>query len=806
MAELYFSKKYVCATKEYSTFDKHVRAPLFRKEFTLDAAPKNAEIVITGLGFYRLFVNGRDITKGFLAPYISNTDDVIYYDRYDLTALLSDGGNVIGVMLGDGMQNLITNVWDFNDTVFTSSPKLALYFSAETDSGKTEFEADSFKCTEGPILFNNHRCGVHYDARLEIPGWAEPGLDDSDWREPLTADNPRGMRKLCDADPITVRSEFAPVDVRKGEMLPYHERKDVADYIAGMDIPEYDNPCTGGYIYDFGKNSSGVFRLKIKNAKPGQKISFQCAEWMTPGGKLDFTNINFFPNGYCQRDIYICRGGEEEVYVPDFVYHGYRYLYVYGITEEQATKELLTYIEINSDLSERASFGCSDEVANKLYAMTNNSDLSNFHYFPTDCPHREKNGWTGDAAASSEHMVMTLSVERSWREWMQSIRLSQTLDGHIPGIVPTNGWGLAWGNGPAWDRVMFDLPYYTYIYRGETEMITENAHMMLRYLELITRVRDKRGIVRWGLGDWCPATGGSTSNAAPILGYTNGIMIMDMCRKAKVMFDAAGFPLHAEFAERLGREMKEAVRREYLDESTMTILSDSQTGQAMAIYYDLLTPAEKKQAFDVLLGLIERNNGDFSVGYLGARCIFHVLSDYGYTDLAYRMITKDTFPSYGLFVKYGLTTLPEAFRKDEDFLSNDGLDGTGSLNHHFFGDIKQWFLRQVCGINVNPHLDDPNEILVYPHFVEELAFAEGTYDAPQGRVHVKWTRAGNKIILTANAEGSVKISVKLDNGYCFYSNISTKCYIENGGVTGATVIKKDPDSTIGITETSYRTC
>ncbi len=555
-----------------------------------------------------------------------------------------------------------------------------------------------------------------------------------------------------------------------------------------MKVYDNESPKTGGYIYDFGKNSAGIFRMVIKNTTPGQKISLQCAEHVTPGGKLDYTNINFFPDGYCQRDVYICRGAEEEVFVPDFVYHGYRYLYVHGITDEQATEDLLTYIEINSDISARATFSCSDEIANKLYAMCDNSDLSNFHYFPTDCPHREKNGWTGDAATSSEHMVMTLSVENSWREWMNNIRAAQSIDGHIPGIVPTTGWGFDWGNGPAWDRAVFDLPYFTYLYRGTTEMITENAHMMLRYLELITRVRNERGIVTWGLGDWCP----TSSIHIPGEGFTNGIMIMDMCRKAEIMFKAVGLELHADFAKRLGAEMKDAVRREYLDESTMTILGNSQSGQALAIYYDLLTPAEKNIAFKVLLDLIEKNDGKFSVGYLGARCIFHVLSEYGYTDLAYKMITGDTYPSYGINVKLGLTTLPEVFAQVERFEREDGIGGGGaSLNHHFFGDIKHWFIRRVCGINVNPHGDNPNEILVYPHFVEGLSHAEATYDAPAGKVTVSWKRDGDKIILSAYGDAGIKIGVKLENGYCFEG--TARCYFENAGVREKSVLKQLPD-------------
>lgn len=784
-----FSDKFVCAAREYSDYEKHYRSPLFRKSFSLDKKPTAAEICITGLGFYKLIINGTDITKGYLAPYISNPDDIVYYDRYDLTSLLAEGENVIAVMLGDGMENLITNVWDFHKTVYTSSPKLALHFKAQDDGKDVEFEADAFKCTEGPILFNNYRCGIHYDARLELDGWDKAGFDDADWREPLTADKPRGIAKICDADPIKSRGEHKPVSVKKGEVVKYTPRGDVANYIKDMIIPESaDNPMTGGYIYDFGKNSAGIFRMVIKNTVPGQKISFQCSEHLTPGGKLDYTNLFFFPDGYCQRDIYICRGAEEEVFVPDFVYHGYRYLYVHGVTEEQATEDLITYIEINSDISARASFGCSDEVANKLYAMCDNSDLSNFHYFPTDCPHREKNGWTGDASTSAEHMVMTLSVENSWREWLNNIRRAQSIDGHIPGIIPTTGWGFAWGNGPAWDRVIFDLPYYTYIYRGTTEMITENAHAMLRYLELIATDRNERGVITWGLGDWCP----TTSVHVPCEGFTNGMMIMDMCRKAVVMFKAVGYELHADFAKRLGEEMKEAVRREYLDESTMTILGNSQSGQAMAIYYDLLTPAEKHIAFKVLLDLIDKNNGKFSVGYLGVRCIFHVLSDYGYTDMAYKMITGDTFPSYGINIKLGLTTLPESFLDGRYLTREEGLSGAGgSLNHHFFGDIKHWFMRQICGINVNPHGDNPNEVLVYPHFVEGLSHAEATYDAPAGKVTVSWKRDGDKIILSAYADEGVKISVKLENGYCFEG--TARCYFENAGVREKGVLKHIPD-------------
>ncbi len=758
-----FSTKFVCAKKEYSTFAKHERAPLFRKSFTLANVPENAEILISGLGFYQLFINGKDITKGFLAPYISNPEDIVYYDSYDLASYLVKGENVIGVMLGAGMQNLMTNVWEFNKTKFTSSPKLALTFEAKCGDEVISFEADAFKCTDGPITFNNHRCGVHYDARLEKDGWDKAGFDDSDWHAPLAADIPNSYAKICEAEPLAVRSEFAPVAVYKGKLAKYIPRSDVMVGLPDV-LPEGEFDHENGYVYDFGKNSAGVFRLVIKNTTPGQKISLQCGERLSPEGEVSYRNINYFPEGYSQRDIYICRGGDEEVFVPMFVYHGYQYLYVGGLRDDQATKELLTYIEFNTQLSDIASFKCSDEVSNKIYEIVDNSDKSNFHYFPTDCPHREKNGWTGDAAASAEHMAITMTVERSWREWMNNIRSAQSLDGHIPGIVPTTGWGFAWGNGPAWDRVIFDLPYYTYIYRGKTEMITENAHMMLRYLELLTRQRNEDGLIEtWGLGDWCPNERKDAHDYAIPLGFTNGIMMMDMCKKAFVMFEAVGLRLHAAFAKTLGEETRKAVRERYIDFGTMTIEGCYQAGQAMAVYYDLLDEGEKKQAVDVLVDIIHKNDDHMRVGYLGSRCLFHVLAKYGYADLAYKMISRTDAPSYGELVAKGLTTLPEILRGDYSD------DSSLSLNHHFFGDVKHWYLRTVLGINVNPREKDPNEVVIAPIFIEALSFAEGSYKTPDGEIFIKWQRDGENILLTVKKQGEAKTRVKLPNGYAFDS-------------------------------------
>lgn len=764
-----FPKKFVCATREYASPEHHVSAPLFRRSFMLASLPDKAELIITGLGFYELFVNGERVTKGYLAPYISNPDDIIYYDRYDLAKYLNKGENVIGIILGNGMNNAMTHTWEFSEAVFRSSPKMALSFSAECGAEKIEFDASDFVCSESAITFDCLRFGVHYDARLYKDGWCKAGFDDSDWREPILAERPRGKARFCEAEPIVVTEERLPVSVEKGELAPYVMSPYEKPYPFAI---ETEVEREGGYIYDFGKNGSGIFRFKIKNAKAGQRITFQCCEYIDRDGKASYANICFFPDGYIQRDVYICRGGDEEIFVPLFTYHGCRYIYVHGIDEKDAVPETLTFLVMNSDIKKRAYFNCSDEMTNKIWEAAQNSDISNFHYFPTDCPHREKNGWTGDAAMSAEHMIFTLTVENSLKEWLRNIRAAQNDEGALPGIVPTTGWGFEWGNGPGWDSVIFTLPYMMYIYRGDTDVIKENRHAMMRYLEYAASKRDERGLVSYGLGDWSPIDGkaGDSINAKTCL--TNSILLYDMCVKAEKMFKAIGDTLNASYAAGLGREMKAAVRENLIDFDTMTVDGSCQTAQAMAIYYGIFEGAEIPEASRVLVRLVHEVGDSLDGGLYGLRVVLHVLSMCGESELAYHMITKREFPSYAYYIDLGLTTFPEQFRMT--------VGSCASLDHHMYCDVIHWFMRHILGINVNPKGNDANNILIKPNFISTLDFAEGYYEAPSGKVEVRWERDGENIRLDVKCDEAIKCEIKLPRGYTFGREQCWHNYFEGG--------------------------
>lgn len=734
-----FSEIFVCEDKECSTFQKNVPSPLFRKSFVLEEEPQSAGIVVGTTGFYDLFVNGKKITKGFLAPYVSNHDHIVYFDEYDIKKYLSKGENVIGVMLGDGFTVGKTEVWDFSLNVTNQAPLLSIRVDISLENKEMGYQANDFVCKKGPVIFNDMRTGVFYDARLLEDGWCSPGFFEIDWHSPIICKKPRGRFKTCEAEPIRAYKEIKPVSIKAGEIYPYKP----SISLTPCEPFEGPVPYTGGYIYDFGENNSGIYRLKIKG-KAGQKINIQCGEQLTEG-KLNYSNIGFYYDGFSQRDIYYLKGEGEEIFEPMFTYHGYRYIYVEGITKEQATEDLLTYMALSSDVCERGTFECSDPVANQIYAMGRRSDISNFYYFPLDCPHREKNGWTGDMSLSAEHMMQSIGAEKSFREWLVNFRLSQKPDGNLPGICPTDSWGY-W-NGPAWDNALFELPYMVYKYRGETDIIRENASAMLRYLDFISQKRNEKGIVWYGLGDWVPVNKAADAFDSD-LGFTSSTYVYHMCKTSEEMFDAVNLPLHKAFAKKLGEELLEAIRKEYIDFETYIVRNKCQTSQAMAIYYNIFREEEKEKAFKILMDIIEEDNFSITSGCLGLRVIFHVLSDFGQVDLAYKMITKPEFPSYGYWVAKGETTMLETFHPYDDFYDS-------SKNHHFLSDVTGWFSKVLGGINVI----NSKEVVISPKFAKQLSYCKATHKLPEGDVEVCWERKDGVIDLKVIC--SEKISCKV---------------------------------------------
>lgn len=752
-----FSLKFISAGTAYSTFTEMVPAPCLRRTFTMDTPVQSASITICGLGFYEFYINGARLTKGLLAPYISNPDDILYYDAYDIAPYLREGKNTIAIMLGNGMLNCPGgDIWDMQLARYRSAPKAALSFEAALTDGSTlAFEADEqFVCAPSPIYYDDLRIGEFYDARNEHTGWTLPDFDDSDWFPAMHAETPRGECRLCTAEPIVVTGELKPITLRRASMGVVPDFRDTLPVVQPTGVEGQ----TEGWLYDFGVNAAGNIRLKIHGQR-GQKIVMQFAEELDADGNLDLRGMNFLPQALNHRDIYICKGDGEELYTPHFAYHGFRYCLVLGLEDTQATPELLTYLVMNSDLRSMGDFSCSDPILNQIQQCTRVSDLANFYYFPTDCPHREKNGWTADAALSTEQMLLNFAPENSYREWLNNIRKAQREDGALPGIVPTSGWGFDWGNGPAWDCALVILPYYIWRLRGDTSIIRENAAAIMRYLHYITTRRDEDGLIHIGLGDWCHCTRAGADDFKAPLELTDTLMCMDISRKAATLFAAVGMESQRAFAMAVHEEFRSAGRRHLIDHNTLTALGCCQSSQAMAIYYDLFDNAEKPEAFRVLLRLIEQNEGLMDVGVLGARILFRVLSEFGRSDLAYDMIVTERYPSYGYWMRHGATSLWENFHPE-------GANPS-SHNHHFWGDVSAWMIEYLAGICLNPNENDVSCVHIRPRFVEKLNHISAHHTAPAGRISSEWTRDGEAILLRITIPEGCHGRILLEDGWQF---------------------------------------
>ena len=736
-----FPQQFICASKEYTTYQRFIPAPYFRKVFFADAA--DCRLRVTGLGFYRVWINGREITKGLLAPYISNPDDLIYFDDYDLSPYLRQHAeNALGFQLGNGMLNAPGGAtWDFDKAPFRAAPKLAFLL----ESGETRIESDSsVRTAPSPLYFDDLRAGVRYDARREIDGWNLPAFDDSGWAKALLCDAPRGTFRICAADPVRPTDELRAVSIRPGRLRDYTPRDDVEHVTVAEDAEDGRE----GYLYDFGQNNAGIVRLRI-HGRAGQRIVLQFGELLTEG-ELDYNNILFYPDGFSQRDVYICKGADE-VFEPAFTYHGFRYCLVTGIDDTQATPELLTDL-VCSSAGKAGHFACSDETANTLYAMCDASDRSNFFYYPTDCPHREKIGWTGDAALSAEHMLMTLDIGTSCKEWLRNIRAAQREDGELPGMVPCCDWPYQWGDGPVWDAALICMSYYTYKYTGDREILSENADAIFKYLRYAANRRDNNGLIAYGLGDWCPIGG----RVKPTLAFTNSVALLACAKMAAFLFNVLGQTEKTAFARQLSSELRAAVREHLMNKETCIADTDCQTSQAMALYYGIFDAAEKANAAAHLIGMIHENADFLDTGILGARVIFHVLSDFGESELAWKMITRKEFPSYGALIGFGATTLPEFFRRPGE--------GIYSHNHHMYGDIKNWFISAVAGLRYNPDGTDHRHVLVKPAFIEALTFAEASFTSPLGELFVRWDRTGSGVELHVRIPDGMTAEIVLPDG------------------------------------------
>lgn len=708
-------RTYISAGVEYNGREKHVNAPIFKRTFDWEHGKKAARLEISVAGFYRLFLNGQELTKGYLAPYISNPDQMLFYDEYEVGERLKEKNNELYVLLGNGFSNCIDcGVWDFEKASYRAAPKLYLgLYAGETRVLTTD---ENFRVTDSPLTFDDLRAGERYDARLEKELFTA-------WKTPVSVAAPKGKYVKCEAQPILEAGRLRPVAIKR---------------------------TPRGYVYDFGENNAGTFRLNVRG-KEGQKLIFTLFEVPNAEGDPDLRNLTFegrVKTEYFQRVEYVCKEGEQ-AYTPSFSYFGYRYILVEGLTEEQANEELLAFVVLHSAIEKRGSFSCSDRIVNRIQECVERSDLSNFFYYPTDCPQREKNGWTGDICVSAEQYGYNFYAYPSFRQWLSCVRAAQLPSGEIPGIVPTGGWGYAWGNGVAWDDVLNELPLQLYRFTGKREILEENIQAILRYCDYMLSKRTDEGLLDYGLGDWCEAGMLNEATRTPVE-ITSTLIGVGILERTAFICDELERNEEAARVRREVEALRTAFRRKYVTGERVTV--DTQTAQILALYAGIFEE-NYQTAYEELKRRIQADGTKLRVGILGIKRLFKILSDNGDAALALKLIVGPQFPSYGYLIEQGATTLWEIFErlewKDGLLQRQNGVAGLGSFNHHFFGSVSAWFYQALAGLQVVSY----GKLKIDPAYECGLDFAEATYHDDRASVRVKWEKQGSRYALTVENDG-----------------------------------------------------
>lgn len=675
-----------------SPWPQKAPSPIFRKEFVIRKQVQHAFLAICGVGYFEAHINGQKAGDHVLDPAFTAYDHRCLYVVLDATHLLRQGSNAIGVMLGNGFYNQAArDAWDFQKAPWRGAPRLLaqLHIVYRDGTAADVVTDDTWRASTGPIVRDGTRNGELYDARLEKPGWDTPGYDDASWPHAGRVEAPCSLLQAQMEPPVRVMQTLRPVRITQ--------------------------PKAGIYIVDMGQTFAGWARIRVQGPA-GTRITLRYGERLNDAGLLEQAQIaGLVYQGPFQTDTYILKGRGIETWETHFAYHGYRYIEVHGYPGVLSPQNIQGRV-VHTSFEPAGAFACSNDLLNAIERLTLWSYRSNFVSIPTDCPHREKNGWTGDAQLACEQAQYNWDNTAGYEKWMFDFDDALHADGDLPGIVPSTGWG--YGTGPAWDSAYILIPWYLYLYQGDTRVLKQHYPGMKRYLDyLMSRARDF--IVDYGLGDWVPY-----KTETPVAVTSTGYAYVDCALMARI----AGILGNAEDARKwahLADQIREAFGRRFIQPDG-SVANNSQTALSCALYQGLAPQDAAPLIARKLAEDVQAKQDHLDVGILGAKYVFHTLSQYGWHDLACRVAQQTTQPSYGDWVKRGATTLWE------DWF------GAASLDHIMFGDISAWFYQTLAGITPDPQQPGFRHFFVRPMPGPGVTWVRAWHASPFGVIRSAW--------------------------------------------------------------------
>jgi alpha-L-rhamnosidase len=706
-------------------------AAYLRRNLALSKRVQSARLYVTALGSYRVFLNGSRVGTDVLTPDFTDYRKRVLYQTYDVTSMLANGDNVIGALLGDGWYGSGLT-WE---GVHFFSPPDRFLAQLELDyadgSHDTLVTDESWKASASPIVRSDIYGGEVYDARLEQTGWNKSGFNNSKWKSAVVAD----------ASAIDVSSQIASP----------------ARVIATLDPKSVTSVTNGTYIFDMGQNMVGWATLKVKGTA-GTKVKLRFAEILNPDGTIYTANLR----NADATDVYILRGGDEETFAPHFTFHGFRYVEVTGYPEAPPLGAIKGNVVSSVSGEPAATLSTSSDLVNKMWSIGIWGQRGNFLSVPTDCPQRdERLGWMGDAGVFWRTGSYNFDIAAFSQKFIQDIVDAQSAQGAFRNVSPNTLPSSVDESEPAspdsdrigapgWGDAGVIVPWTTWIQYGDKAVIEQNWNAMQRWMDFIqSRNPDflRRNAVGPNFADWLAPDEHTNKD---LLATAYWSLIANMMSE---MAHAIGKEADAKRYESVVQNIRAAFQTAYIKDDG-EVGTGTQTSYVVALYTKMAPATLEPLLVDRLVKDIESRNWHLSTGFLGTPFLLFTLSDHGRSDVAYRLLLNDTYPSWGYMLSKGATTWWERWNGDT------GDPSMNSYNHYAFGSVIAWVYRYAAGIDTTLNGPGFKEIVIHPHLDAQMTSARAEYDSIYGKIISDWkgSRSGPfslQVTIPANTTAKV---------------------------------------------------
>jgi alpha-L-rhamnosidase len=691
-------------------------SPLMRKEFTIARKVASATAYISAHGMYEAHLNGQRVGDSYLTPGWTAYKYRLQYQVYDITSLLKSGLNALGVMLGNGWYRGTIGFRN-NENVYGKDIALICQVDITYTDGTSEtvITDESWKSSTGAVRYSEIYNGETIDARLEKAGWTLPGYNDADWTRAKVAEYPLHILVATANEPVKKHETFIPLKI-------------------------FNTP-KGEKVIDFGQNLVGWVQMKV-TGKAGDKIVLSHAEAMDKEGNFYTENLRAAK----AQDVFILKGGTEEVFEPHFTWHGFRFLKVEGYPGE-IKPENFTAVTLYSDMRPTGTFTSSNALINQLQHNIQWGQKGNFLDVPTDCPQRdERLGWTGDAQVFSRTAAFNMNVNSFFTKWLKDVEADQ-VDGVVPFVIP-NVLGSA-VNSTGWADVATIVPWNMYLVYGDKRLLEQQYNSMKAYVESV-RHTAKSDLWNTGFhfGDWLFYRPFDDNDGRSAVTDKYLIAQCFYAHSTQLLINAAEVLAKKDdvaFYAILLRKIKDAFLKEYVTPNGR-LVSGTQTAYVLALNFDMLPESLREQAAARLADNIKSYGNHLTTGFLGTPYLCHVLTRFGYNDLAYKLLLQDTYPSWLYPVKMGATTIWERW----DGIKPDSTFQTptmNSLNHYSYGAIGDWMYRVMAGLDTYEDGVGYKHSMIKPHIGGGFSNASASLTTYYGKLSSNWKVEKDRILM-----------------------------------------------------------